>query len=71
MSISGFGSKPDLFPKKQASVMQNNVRGGGFPWHTDLHLFHCLVSALVEFKVTHEDDRFMILGLLSAMSKLK
>lgn len=27
MSISGFGSKPDLFPKKQASVMQDNVRG--------------------------------------------
>lgn len=27
MSISGFGSKPDLFLKKQASGMQDNVRG--------------------------------------------
>lgn len=30
MSISGFGSKPDLFPEKQASVMQDNIRGEVF-----------------------------------------
>lgn len=62
MGISDTGSMPDLFPHKQAYVVQDEVRSSFFASHcvnTELHLFHPLVSACAEFKVTHHEDRFM------------
>ncbi len=62
--ISGVGSKPDLFPYKQAYVVLDEVMKSFFSRSVDaeLYLFHSLISVCAQFKVTHLEDIFMMVG---------